>query len=312
MSKWFAVLMALVLVAIVASAAVAKPITLTDGQLSAIVAGEVADIEHSSGVATVGDNGTAIGELEVKDSLNQQETKIEDSLNTDNSVNTEDSLNTDTEVKVEDSLNKTETEVKVEDSFNKTEDSNNTDKSVDNSVDNSGQDNSTTTVTKMEDSNNTDTEVKVEDSFNKTETEVKVEDSFNKTEDSNNTDKSVDNSVDNSGQDNSTTTVTKTETETKIEDSYNTNNQNHSKNLILMDDAQENARAISLVNSLGGDVAVGSNILVVANQASAAPGGAGGDARTQICSSVLAQLVANFSSVKITLGGGGRDGGGGD
>jgi hypothetical protein len=251
MSKWFAVLMALVLVAIVASAAVAKPITLTDGQLSAIVAGEVADIEHSSGVATVGDNGTAIGELEVKDSLNQQETKIEDSLNTDNSVNTEDSLNTDTEVKVEDSLNKTETE-------------------------------------------------------------VKVEDSFNKTEDSNNTDKSVDNSVDNSGQDNSTTTVTKTETETKIEDSYNTNNQNHSKNLILMDDAQENARAISLVNSLGGDVAVGSNILVVANQASAAPGGAGGDARTQICSSVLAQLVANFSSVKITLGGGGRDGGGGD
>jgi len=143
---------------------------------------------------------------------------VDDTLNTDNSVNTE----TDVELEVEDSFNTdnsttTETDVEldveVEDSFNDNSDNSvdNSDNSVDNSVENEADDSFNTDV-EIEESFNTDNSVEneAEDSFNdNSDNSTENEDSFN-------TDNS-DNSIN-------------TDIEVELEDSLNDNTDNSVRN----------------------------------------------------------------------------------
>jgi len=140
---------------------------------------------------------------------------VDDTLNTDNSVNTE----TDVELEVEDSFNTdnsttTETDVEldveVEDSFNDNSDNSvdNSDNSVDNSVEN-----------EADDSFNTD--VEIEESFNTDNSvENEAEDSFND---------NSDNSTENEDSFNSDNSIN-TDIEVELEDSLNDNTDNSVRN----------------------------------------------------------------------------------
>ncbi len=173
MSKWFAGLIVLVLLAVLVSVAAAKPVAMSDGQLAAITAGEL-EIEDNN-VAGVGDDGTAVGEAEKSFNDYSDEVEIEDSLV--NGSGTTTITNTDTDVDVD--KKDIDLDVDVDDSFN-TDNSTDVDvdkKDIDVDVDDSfNTDSSTTTVTKTDvDVDKKDIDVDVDDSFNT----KKIKDSFN-------------------------------------------------------------------------------------------------------------------------------------